>query len=80
MLTLRDVFATEVLTPADRNWSSPAQTATPPLRTVAARLAQGLPHGELLELAHSGHLSYAEQPDAFAAAVRAFTASGSHRR
>jgi len=30
MLTLRDVFATEVLTPADRNWSSPAQTATPP--------------------------------------------------
>lgn len=47
----------------------------PALRTVAAGLAQSLPQGELLELAHSGHVTYAEQPEAFATAVRAFTAS-----
>jgi 3-oxoadipate enol-lactonase len=47
----------------------------PALRTIAARLASGLPQGELLELAHSGHVTYAEQPAAFATAVRAFTAS-----
>jgi pimeloyl-ACP methyl ester carboxylesterase len=49
----------------------------PALRTVAARLAQGLPQGQLLELAHSGHVTYAAQPEAFAAAIRAFTADGS---
>jgi pimeloyl-ACP methyl ester carboxylesterase len=46
------------------------------LRTIAARLASGLPQGELLELAHSGHVTYAEQPAAFATAVRAFTTRG----
>ncbi len=49
----------------------------PALRTIAVRLASGLPQGELLELAHSGHVTYAEQPAAFATAVRAFTARGS---
>jgi pimeloyl-ACP methyl ester carboxylesterase len=49
----------------------------PALRTIAARLAGGLRQGELLELAHGGHVTYAEQPSAFATAVRAFTAHGS---
>ena len=48
----------------------------PALRTIAARLASRLPQGGLLELAHSGHVTYAEEPAAFATAVRAFTASG----
>lgn len=44
----------------------------PALRTIAATLAAALPHGRLLELDGSGHVTYAERPDEFAAAVAAF--------
>ncbi|MGH9277566.1 MAG: alpha/beta fold hydrolase [Acidimicrobiales bacterium] len=46
----------------------------PALRSVARRLAGALPDARFIELAGSGHVTYAEQPDAFAAAVSAFAA------
>ncbi|HET7397947.1 MAG TPA: alpha/beta hydrolase [Intrasporangium sp.] len=47
----------------------------PALRTIAARLASGLINASLVELPGSGHVTYAEQPAAFEAAVRAFADS-----
>lgn len=44
----------------------------PALRTIAATLADALPHARLLDLDGSGHVTYAERPDEFAAAVAAF--------
>jgi pimeloyl-ACP methyl ester carboxylesterase len=44
----------------------------PALMRIAGLLAAGLPGAELVELRQSGHVTYAEQPAAFAAAVRAF--------
>jgi pimeloyl-ACP methyl ester carboxylesterase len=44
----------------------------PALRSVAHRLAAGLPDARLIELADSGHVTYAEQPDGFATAVSTF--------
>ncbi len=44
------------------------------LRSVARRLAGGLPDARFVELAGSGHVTYAEQPEAFAHAVSVFAA------
>ena len=46
----------------------------PALRSVARRLAAALPDARFIELADSGHVTYAEQPDGFAAAVSTFAA------
>jgi 3-oxoadipate enol-lactonase len=45
----------------------------PMFRAVTDVLAAHIPDARLVELAHSGHVTYAEQPEAFAAAVLAFT-------
>jgi pimeloyl-ACP methyl ester carboxylesterase len=42
------------------------------LRSVARRLADALPNVRLVELEDCGHVTYAEQPDAFANAVSVF--------
>ena len=47
-------------------------TSHPALLAVAHRLAAVLPDARFVELADCGHVTYAEQPDAFAAAVAAF--------
>jgi 3-oxoadipate enol-lactonase len=44
----------------------------PSLRSVAHRLAGALPDARFVELADCGHVTYAEQPDAFASAVSVF--------
>jgi pimeloyl-ACP methyl ester carboxylesterase len=44
----------------------------PSLRAIAHRLAAALPDARLIELADCGHVTYAEQPDAFAHAVLTF--------
>jgi pimeloyl-ACP methyl ester carboxylesterase len=46
----------------------------PVLMRIADRLAEGLPGAALVELRRSGHVTYAEQPAAFAGAVRTFAA------
>ena len=46
----------------------------PSLRAIAGKLAAALPDARLVELAGSGHVTYAERPDAFAGAVAAFAA------
>src|SRR5688572_85263 len=44
----------------------------PSLRSVAHRLSAALPDARFVELADCGHVTYAEQPDAFAGAVSVF--------
>lgn len=44
----------------------------PTLRAVARRLAGALPDARFVELAGSGHVTYAERPDDFAVALAAF--------
>lgn len=44
----------------------------PALRAIAATLARALPDARFVELAGSGHVTYAERPDEFARAVAAF--------
>jgi 3-oxoadipate enol-lactonase len=51
-----------------------SETSHPALRSVAHRLAAALADARLVELAGSGHVTYAEQPDAFAHAVATFAA------
>ena len=46
----------------------------PALRAVAHRLTEALPDARLVELADCGHVTYAEQPDDFSAAVSVFAA------
>jgi pimeloyl-ACP methyl ester carboxylesterase len=48
----------------------------PVLMRVADRLAEGIPVATLVRLQACGHVTYAEQPAAFAAAVRALAAAG----
>jgi pimeloyl-ACP methyl ester carboxylesterase len=50
-------------------------TSHPALRAIAATLARTLPRAHLVELDGCGHVTYFERPGAFAAAVRAFTAT-----
>jgi pimeloyl-ACP methyl ester carboxylesterase len=45
------------------------------LRATPRVIAGAVPKAELLELPDCGHVTYAEQPDAFAAAVRAFASA-----
>ena len=52
----------------------------PSLRSVAHRLVAALPDARLVELAGCGHVTYAEQPDAFADAVSVFAAELDARR
>ena len=49
-------------------------TSHPSLRSVAHRLAAALPDARFVELDDCGHVTYAEQPDAFADAVSVFAA------
>ena len=49
-------------------------TSHPALRSIAHRLAAALPDARFIELADCGHVTYAEQPDAFAHAVTVFAA------
>ena len=49
-------------------------TSHPALRSIAHRLAAALPDARFIELADCGHVTYAEQPDAFAHAVSVFAA------
>jgi pimeloyl-ACP methyl ester carboxylesterase len=42
------------------------------LRTIADILAQDIPGAQLVELEGSGHVTYFEKPEAFAAAVHSF--------
>lgn len=44
----------------------------PFLQSTPRVIASSVPSARLVELSDSGHVTYAEQPDAFAAAVRAF--------
>lgn len=44
----------------------------PSLMRIADTIGRSIPGAELVELRGSGHVTYAEQPGAFAAAVRAF--------
>lgn len=46
--------------------------SAPILRAVAGVLADGIPGARLVELLGSGHVTYAEQPAEFAAAVESF--------
>lgn len=46
----------------------------PALRAIAATLTRALPVASSVELRGSGHVTYAERPDDFARAVRAFSA------
>ena len=46
----------------------------PSLRAIARRLAGALPDARFVELAGSGHVTYAERPDDFAAALAVFAA------
>jgi pimeloyl-ACP methyl ester carboxylesterase len=48
-------------------------TSHPALRAIAGTLARTLPHAGLVELAGSGHVTYFERPDEFAATVRDFS-------
>lgn len=49
-------------------------TSHPSLRSVAHRLAEALPDARFVQLDDCGHVTYAEQPDAFATTVSAFAA------
>jgi hypothetical protein len=44
----------------------------PALRAIATRLARALPNPRWIEFADCGHVTYAEQPERFAAAVAVF--------
>lgn len=52
----------------------------PALRSVARRLAAVLPDSRFVELTGSGHVTYAEQPEAFAHAVSTFASELDRRR
>ena len=47
-------------------------TSHPALRAIAITLAVALPGSRLVELDGSGHVTYFERPEEFAAAVRDF--------
>jgi pimeloyl-ACP methyl ester carboxylesterase len=47
----------------------------PFLRSVAGRIADAIPKAQLVELKDCGHVTYAERPSEFAAAVRQFVSS-----
>jgi pimeloyl-ACP methyl ester carboxylesterase len=44
----------------------------PALRAIASTLARALPDARFVELAGSGHVTYAERPEDFARVVAAF--------
>jgi pimeloyl-ACP methyl ester carboxylesterase len=50
-------------------------SSDPFLRSTPRVIADAVPSASLLELAECGHVTYAEQPDAFAEAVRTFAGS-----
>jgi len=52
----------------------------PALRAIAATLARALPDARLVQLAGSGHVTYAERPDQFAEAVAAFATEVTSRQ
>ena len=52
----------------------------PALRAIAATLVCALPDARFVEVAGSGHVTYAERPDQFARAVAAFAAEVTSRQ
>ena len=52
----------------------------PALRAIAATLARALPDARFVELAGSGHVTYAERPDEFARVVAAFATEVTSRQ
>jgi 3-oxoadipate enol-lactonase len=68
------------ITPADvASVTSPAlviagDSSHPAFQSIARRLAGALADARFIELADSGHVTYAEQPEAFAQAVKVFAA------
>jgi 3-oxoadipate enol-lactonase len=70
-----DVTAAELATIAVPVLVLAGTTSHPSLRTFAHRLAETLPDARFVELADCGHVTYAEQPDAFAGAVSTFAAA-----
>ena len=52
----------------------------PALRAIAAALVRALPDARFVELAGSGHVTYAERPDEFARAVAAFVTEVTSRQ
>ena len=52
----------------------------PALRAIAATLARALPDARFVQLAGSGHVTYAERPDQFAEAVAAFATEVTSRQ
>ena len=54
-------------------------TSHPAFRSVARRLAAALPDSRFMEIEGSGHVTYAERPDAFFTAVSAFAAEVDRR-
>jgi len=52
----------------------------PALRAIAATLVRALPDARFIELAGSGHVTYAERPDEFARAVAAFATEVTDRQ
>ena len=68
-VTAADLAAVDGPGPGHRRRHQP-----PAFRSVAHRLAAALPDARFVELADCGHVTYAEQPDAFAHAVSVFAA------
>ena len=69
-----DISAVELSALAIPTLVVTGDTSHPALRSVAHRLADAVPDARLVELAGCGHVTYAEQPDAFARAVATFAA------
>jgi len=69
-----DISAVELSALAIPTLVVTGDTSYPVLRSVARRLAGAVPDACLVELAGCGHVTYAEQPDAFARAVATFAA------
>ena len=67
-----DVTANELAAVAIPTLVLAGDRSHPSLRSVARRLADALPDTRFVELAQCGHVTYAEQPDAFASAVSVF--------
>ena len=69
-----DVTAADLATVTIPTLVITGDTSHPALRSIAKQLAAALADARLIELADCGHVTYAEQPDAFAHAVTVFAA------
>ena len=69
-----DISASELSALATPTLVVAGDSSHPALRSVARRLAAAVPDARLVEIANCGHVTYAEQPEAFAHAVATFAA------